>query len=204
VELQARAGGLGGDRLGLHVQVLYAPDVERDVLAARVDDLFVENAVARVGRQVIQDRMVDGEGRQDADQDQPRVMLDRLFVGSAEHLQQLLLVGQEAVARDEPWWDVELQVELAQFGLEARLGEVGQDAGVTHGRIEVGAAGQIDLDLQTGHRRVCVEGEVVQHEREGVEAPAHLLPVTHPVGAAEGEFGDVLAHVPSPGRQSLE
>ena len=135
VELEAGAGGLRRDRVGVRPQPLDAADVQLDVLAAGADDLLVEHPVALVGGEVVGHQVALGERGQDADQDDPGVGLGRPLVGAAEAAAQVLLVVGEAAALDQPGRRVELQVELAQLGLEDRVGDVGQDLGVAHGRL---------------------------------------------------------------------
>ena len=67
---------------------------------------------------------------------------------------------------------------------------------VAHGRLG-GRVDQVELDLQPGHRPVGVEAEVVQHQREDVQAAPDLLPVADPVLPGEGALLDVPAHVSS-------
>ena len=177
-------------------QPLDAADVQLDVLAAGADDLVVEHPVALVGGEVVRDQVPLGEGGQDADQHDLRVGLGRPLVGAGEAAAQVLLVVGEAGALDQPGRGVELQVELAQLGLEERVGDVGEDLLVAHGRLGR-RVDQVELDLQPGHRPVGVEAEVVQHQREDVQAPPDLLPVTDAVLPGEGALRDVPAHVSS-------
>jgi hypothetical protein len=112
----------------------------------------------------------------------------------------VVFVVGEAGPLDQPGPRVEFEVELAELGLERRVGQVGQDLGVAHGRLGV-AVDQVELDLQPGRGPFGVEAEVVEHQREDVQAAAYLLPVPDPVLAREPERHHILAHGASPPAQ---
>jgi hypothetical protein len=138
-----------------------------------------------------------GEGGQDADQHEPDIRLGGPLLGAGEAVGQVPLVLVEPRARQQPGRDVDLQVELPEFGLEGRVGEVGEHLGVAHRRLAV-LVDQVELEFQPGHGSVGVEPELVQHQGEHVEAAAHLVPVPHAVLARERGEGHFLAHRPFP------
>ena len=72
---------------------------------------------------------------------------------------------------------------------------VGEDLGVAHGRFALGVD-EVELQLQAGHRPVGIEPEVVEHQREHVEAATDLLAVPRPVLPSERGAGHVFAHGP--------
>jgi hypothetical protein len=75
VQLHARAGRLGRDRVGVRRQPLDAVDAMLQVLPARGEDLLVEQLVARVGAEALAVEQLLGERRQDPDHHHVRVRL---------------------------------------------------------------------------------------------------------------------------------
>jgi hypothetical protein len=126
------------------------------------------------------------QGRQAADEHDGAVRLLRPVLGPAQAFDQVFLVVGEAVAGDQPGAGVELEVELAELGLEGRVGQVGQDLGVAHRRFGV-RVHEVELDLEARHRALRVEGEVVQHQSQHVEAAPDLLPIVDPVVLREDD-----------------
>jgi hypothetical protein len=199
VELHAGAGGLRRDRVGRRAQPLDAADVQADVLAAGVDDLLVEREVSLVAGQVGQHEVPRGQRGEDADQHDRGVGLHRAVLGAREAGPDVLLVAREAGVLDQPRARVELEVELAELGLECRVGEVGQDLRVAHRRLGL-AVDQVELDLEPGRRPLGVEPEVVEHQREDVKATPDLLPISDTLLAREPDRRHILAHACPPRR----
>jgi hypothetical protein len=133
------------------------------------------------------------QGGQDPDHHHVRVDRPGLLLGRVQAGPDVLLELRGAGADQPARGHVDLDVELAQLGLEARVGDGGQHVGVAHGRLRV-LVDQVQLDLQAGHRPLHVEPRLAQHLGEDVEAAAYLLPVAGPVLTAEGPRTDVLAH----------
>jgi hypothetical protein len=197
VELDAGARRLRRDRVVVGPQPFHAPDVEFHVLAAGAQDLLVEQAVARVRREVVEDRVRLGQRRQDPDQDDLGVGLAGPLVRVLQRAADLRQVVTEAAASDQPRRHVQLEVELPQLGLESRIRDVREHLGVAHGRIAVRIY-QVEFDLQPGGGLLCLEAEIVEHQRENVEATPDLPPVPPPIVAGERGRRDVHAHRPSP------
>ena len=197
VELGAGAGRLGHDRVGRGVEpldVADAGDRDRDVLAPRVQDLLAEQLVARVGAQAVGGHVPVGEGRQDADHHEVRTDLGRLGLGVVEAAAQHLLEGAQPTLAEPGRRDVDLDVELAELGLERRVGDRGQRLGALERRVAV-LVDEVELDLEPGHRVVGVEAGLAQHPGEHVEAAADLLPVGGAVGPGELLCVHLFAHV---------
>ena len=197
VELHAGAGRLRRDGVGGGLQPFGAADVQLEIFATGADHLLVQHSVARVGGEVLQDGMLVGQGRQDADQYDPGVGLGRTLVSAGEAGLQLPFVVGQPVPLDQPRAGVELQVEQTEFGLERGVGQQPEHFRVAHRRLLV-RADQAQLDLQSGHRPVRVEPELVQHQGEDVQTPAHLAPVTCPVLPGERGLRNAFAHSTAP------
>ena len=106
---------------------------------------------------------------------------------------QALLELREAALTELGRRHVDLDVELAELGLEVRVGDGLEDLGVLQGRV-ARVVDEVELHLEARHRVVGLERGLTQHAREHVEVTAHLLAVARPVGAAELLLIDLFAH----------
>ena len=91
--------------------------------------------------------------------------------------------------------EVDLDVELAELGLEVGVGDRLERRGVDHRRV-AGLVGEVELDLEPERAPLGVEAGLGEQAREDVEAGAHLLPVALAILAAENPGRDFLAHGP--------
>jgi hypothetical protein len=133
------------------------------------------------------------QGRQDADHQDARADVVGLVLGRVEAGPHALLEVDQAAGAQLARRDVDLDVELAELGLEQRVGDRVQHLGVLHRRI-AGVVDEVELDLQPGHRTFAVEPRLGQHPGEGVQTAAHLLAEPLPVLPGEDGGLDVLAH----------
>ena len=173
-------------------------DRDRDVLAAGVEDLLAEQPVARVGAEAVDGHVPLGEGRQDPDHHHVRADLGGLRLGVVEAVAQGVLErGQPALA-ELGRRHVDLDVELAELGLEVGVGDRLQRLGVLQRRVAA-LVDQVELDLEPGHRVVGVEARLAQHPGEHVEAAPDLLPVPRAVGPGELLCFHLFAHGPTLG-----
>ncbi len=92
-----------------------------------------------------------------------------------------------------PWRDVDLDVELAELGLEVRVGDQLEHVRVRHRRV-AGLLGQVELDLEPDRAPVGVEARLGEHAREHVEAALDLLAVALAVVPGEDGRGDLVTH----------
>ena len=197
MELGAGAGRLGHDRVGGGLEPLHvadAGDLDRDVLAPRVEDLLAEQPVARVGTDALRGHVVGGQRRQDPDHHQVRADLGRLGLRAVEVAAQQLLELLEPTLAQLDRWHVDLDVEQAQLGLEGGVGDGGERLGALQRRVAA-LVDQVELDLEPGHRVVGVEPRLAQHAGEHVEAAPDLLAVAGPVGPGELLCLHLFAHV---------
>ena len=97
------------------------------------------------------------------------------------------------LAAEQPRGEVDLDVELAELGLEVGVGDRLQRRRVDHRRV-AGLVGQVELDLEPERAPLGVEAGLGEQAREHVEAGAHLLPVALAILAGEDLGRDVLAH----------
>ena len=193
VELGAGAGGLGDDRVGGRGEPLATRDADRDVLAAGGEDLLGQQLVARVGAQARGVHVSLGEGRQDADHHLVGADLGGLLLGVVERAPQALLERRQPTLAQLGRREVDLDVELAELGLEVGVGDRLEHLGVLQRRV-AGLVDEVELHLQPGHRVVGVEARVAQHPREHVEVATHLLPVPRAVRPAELLLVDLFSH----------
>jgi hypothetical protein len=149
VQLRARARRLGDHRVRRGGQPLRALDGYGDVLAPRGEDLLVQQRVARVARQRLPAQVVPAQGGQDADHHHVRADRARLVLRRVERHAHLVLVVGEAGTGEPARRHVDLDVELAELGLEVRVGDRRQRLGVAHGRIG-DLVDEVELDLQPG------------------------------------------------------
>ena len=119
--------------------------------------------------------------------------LERLLLGVVERAAQALLEGRQAALAELGRRHVDLDVELAELGLEVGVGDGLEHLGVLQGRV-ARVVDEVELHLETGHRVVGVERRLAQHPREHVEVAAHLLAVARAVGPAELLLLDLFAH----------
>ena len=131
--------------------------------------------------------------RQDPDQHHVRAHRARALLGAVEAAAHgLLELGGDAPL-EQPRRDVDLDVELAELGLEVGVGDRLERAGVHHRRVAL-LVGEVQLDLEPDGAALGVEARLAQHAREHVEAGPHLLAVALPVLAREDRRGDFLSH----------
>ncbi len=200
VELRAGAGGLRGDGVRVGAQPVDAGHLDVQVLAARREDLVVEQPVARVLRQGALPDVLVAQGGEDARHDQVRAdgtgALLRVVQGGAD----LGLPRVGTALGESPGRDVDLEVEPAQLGVPGRVRDRLQRVGVAHRGLGP-VVDQVQLDLETHLGPLGLETRLAQHLRERVEALLHLDPVAAAVLAGEGERRDVPSHR-SPSRLS--
>ena len=197
VELHARARRLGRDRVGRGREPLDAVDRDGDVLAAGLEDLLVDQRVARVGAQRLVGEVFGPERRQDADHHDVRADRLRALLGVVQAGAQR---RSRARRRCSPasrrggtlismlnWpssvWKSSLAIALSTSALRI--------AGLRS------LVDEVELDLEAGHRPVELELRLAQHPREHVEALPHLRAVALAVLAAELPLLDVLPHAPT-------
>ena len=193
MELGARARRLGDDRVGRRRQPVAPGDADGDVLAARVEDLLAQQLVARVGAERGQGHVALGEGRQDADHHLVRADLAGRGLRVVERAPQAVLEGGQPTLAQGRRGDVDLDVELAELGLEVRLGDRLQHLGVLERRVTP-VVDEVELDLEPGHRVVGVEAGLAQHPGEDVEVAPHLLAVARAIGPRELLLLDFFSH----------
>ena len=78
---------------------------------------------------------------------------------------------RRARGREQARRDVDLDVELAELGLEVRVGDRLEHLGVAH-RGVARIVDQVELDLAADRRPLGVEARLAQHAREHVQAAA--------------------------------
>ena len=93
--------------------------------------------------------------------------------------------------------DVDLDIELTEFGLIVGIGDGIENGGVRHRRRHLGVD-QVQFDFHPDLRFAHVEGPLCEHLRQCIETVLNLLP--EPVSILPGEFSlfDLLAHRRSP------
>jgi hypothetical protein len=121
-----------------------------------------------------------------------RVHVVRVLLGDVEAGAHLFLERDQAAGGELAGRQVDLDVELAEFGLEGRIGDRVQHRGVAHGRI-ARVVDQVQFDLKASHR-AHLEPRFGQHLGEYVEAAPDLLPEVLPVSPGELGLCHVLAH----------
>jgi hypothetical protein len=193
VELDAGAGGLRRDRVGVGAQPLRPGDGDVQVLTPCREDLLVEQRVARVRAQRPRVQVLVAEGRQDAHDHHVRADLVRLVLRRVERAADPLLQRVEDVALQQLGRDVDLDVELAELGDERVVGDPLEHLGVRHRRV-AGVVGEVELDLEADRALLRVEARLAEHPREHVEVALDLVAVALTVLAGELRRGDVLAH----------
>nr|BFE71046.1 hypothetical protein GCM10020092_043470 [Actinoplanes digitatis] len=137
--------------------------------------------------------MLAAQGRQDADHHHVRADAAGVLLGVVEAGPQLAFQIGVLVAGQPARRDVDLDVELAQLGLEVGVGDRLEYLGVAHRRVGV-VVHQIELDLHPGQRALELESRLPQHPREHVEAAPDLLPVPGSILAGECPLVDLFAH----------
>jgi hypothetical protein len=156
MELGAGAGRLGRDGVGGDGQPVDAVDADVEVLAAGREDLLVEQLVTRVGRQRVQRHVLAAQRRQDAHHHGVRAHAARVLLGVVEAGPQRALEVGVLVAGQPPRRHVDLDVELAELGLEVGVGDRAQDLGVAHRRVRV-LVDEVELDLHAGQGTLELE-----------------------------------------------
>jgi hypothetical protein len=156
VQLGAGAGSFGHDRVGGRAEPVGAGDVDQDVLAPGGEDLVAEQPVARVAAQRARGHVTLGQRWQDPDHHQVRTDLARPGLGLIQAGTDAVLEVAEPTLLEPLRRHVDLEVELAELGLEVRVGDRLERLGVLQRRVAV-LVDQVELDLQTGHRCGAVE-----------------------------------------------
>ena len=178
------------------MQPLRPFDRDTQVLSTRREDLLVEQPVTRVRRERTFVHVALVQGRQDADHDEPAAGAARRRVRLIEALPDLLLKLSERIAGQRPGRHVDLQVELPEFGRPCRIGDrIEHRAFRIDGKRVV--VHQVELDLQAHQPRMRLEPGLAQHPREHVQRAPHLVPVSAPILAADGDRGNIPAHMSS-------
>ena len=193
VELHAGAGRLGRDRVGVGGEALDPADRDLEILAPRGEDLLVEQRVAGVGAEHLGPKMLGVDRRQDPDDHHVRADRAGPLLGVVETGPRVALELGEHSALQQPRLDVDLDVELPELGLEARVGDRLERGGVDQGRL-ARVVRQVELDLQPERASLRVKARFREHPGEHVETGPDLTPVTLAILAAEGPGGDLLAH----------
>ena len=157
-------------------------------------DLLAEQLVARVGADAVHAHVALGQRRQDADHHQVRARPAADFSSASLRLRRRLSSKRlEPALAQLGRRHVDLDVELAELGLEVGVGDRRERLGVLERRVAV-LVDQVELDLEAGHRVVGVEGRLAQHPGEHVEAAPHLLAVPRAIGRGELLEVDLFAH----------
>ena len=157
------------------------------------EDLLVQQRVAGVGAEHLGSQLLGTDRGQDPDHHHVRADRPRPLLGGVEARPRVALEIGEHVAVEQPRRDVDLHVELPEFGLERRVGDRLQRGGVDQRRL-ARVVGEVQLDLEPERPRLRVEPRLGQHPREHVEVRPHLHAVALPVLAAEGSCSYLLAH----------
>ena len=97
MELDAGARRLGRDRVGERQQTLDARDRDLEILAARREDLLVEQRVARVRAEHVGPEMFGRDRRQDPDDHHVRADRARALLGVVEARPRVALELREDV-----------------------------------------------------------------------------------------------------------
>ena len=197
VQLDGRAGGLRGERVGVARDALPRRplELEPDVLTAGVEHGVVEGGVADVLADPVTLEVLGHDGRQDADRDDAGVELGGALRRPVERAAQVGLEIEGGVAGQRPRRHVELDVVAGELGLVVGVGDLLEDRLV----VELGAeilCDEVELDLDAGHRPVELELAVAQHAFEHVEVSTHLLAVLLALLACVSGLLDVGSHVP--------
>ena len=193
VQLHTRTGRLRGDRVRERGQSLGAGDRDLEVLPARGEDLLVEQLVARILAEAVRGQVLLGDRRQDPDEHHVGADRARVLLGAVEARPHLAFELGEHPILEQAGRDVDLDVELAQLGLEVGVGDRLEGLGVDHGRV-AGVVGEVELDLEPHRAPLGVEARFAEHAREHVEARAHFLAVALPVLARKDLRRYFLAH----------
>ncbi len=147
VELRAGAGGLRGDRVRVGAQPVDAAHLDAQVLAARREDLVVEQAVARVLRERGLPDVLLAQRGQDAGHDQVGADGRGALLGVVQRGPDLGLPGIGAALGQPARRHVDLQVEAAQLGRPGGVGDRLEHVAVAHRRLGP-VVDQVELDLQ--------------------------------------------------------
>ena len=193
MQLHARARRLGGDRVGEGREPLDAVDLDLQVLAPRREDLLVQVAVAVPRAEDLGGQVRLADGGQDPDHHHVRAHGARPLLGAVQADPDRILELREHLALEPPRRHVDLDVELADLGLEVGVRDRLERAGVRQGGV-AGLVGEVQLDLEAERAPVGVEARLAQHAREDVQAGPDLLPVALAVLAREDSGLDLLSH----------
>ena len=117
----------------------------------------------------------------------------RPLLGAVEAAADRLLELREDAIGERARRHVDLDVELADLGLEVRVRDRLERTRVDQRRI-AGLVGQVQLDLEPEGAPVRIEARLAEHAREHVQARPDLLPVALAVLAREDRGGDLLSH----------
>jgi hypothetical protein len=126
MELRARARRLRRDRVAPHGEPVRAGDLDDHVLAARREDLVVDERVPRVRRERLLGEVLPAQSRQNPDHHEVYADGGGPRLGGVEALPDARLERAQPVATQLAWWHVDLDVELAQFGDEVGVGDLSE------------------------------------------------------------------------------
>ena len=137
--------------------------------------------------------MLRSQRRQHADHDDVRTDGTRALLGIVEARSQLRFEfhGRRADQAARP--NVDLDIELPEFGLKVLVRDHREHLGVAHRRILLGVD-EIELDLQAGQRTFEIEPGLGEHAGEHVQTASHLGPILSPILSSEVPALDVLTH----------
>ena len=124
----------------------HALDVELQVLRPGGQDLPVEDCVPRLGGHPPLIEVVRPQRRQDADHHQAHPGAVGGVVGGIQAGPQFAFEPQRLVSGQRPGRDVDLDVVLAEFGLERRIVDVLKHPLVGHRRIDV-VVDEVEFEL---------------------------------------------------------
>ena len=131
--------------------------------------------------------------RQDPDDHHVRADRPRLALGVVEARPGVPLELRKHPALEQARRHVDLDVELAELGLERRVGDR-----LERGRVDqrgvAGVVGQVELDFEPERSPLGVKPRLGQHPGEHVEVRPHLHAVALSILATEGSGCNLLAH----------
>ncbi|MPM56884.1 hypothetical protein SDC9_103701 [bioreactor metagenome] len=197
VHLGRGAGRLRHDRLRFDGEVLGTPDVDHQVLLARLQDLVVQQQVAPALGDVGNVEMTWLQGRQGTDHHDRRAARQGGGVhpplGPGQYLGHRLLERSQPVRPQRARLDVQLDVEPAELGGEVLVVDRLQGPGIDHRRPHP-LIDQVEFDLQPGELGLGDELHLLQQAPQDGHVPAHLAAIAAAVPAIEGPDLDFCSH----------
>ena len=183
VQLRRGAPGFRENRVGGTQQAFrlsagqrHALYVELEILRAAGQDLTVQQRVAGVGRHPPLVEVIRSQRGQDTDHHQTHPGGVGGIVGGVEAGAQFAFKSQGFIVGQRPGWDVDLDVVLAEFGLESRIVDMRQHRLVSHRRIDI-VVDEVELEFQAHRGGTRSEAVAGQHLRQRLQAPLGLVPV---------------------------